>query len=58
MRKHCYKASQQPNADPLAFKCLAEAQLNLGQRQEAEESYLTYLSSTKAKNRLLCFTFY
>nr|HIL74387.1 tetratricopeptide repeat protein [Rhodospirillales bacterium] len=44
MRKHCLKASQQPNSDPLAFKCLGEAQLNLGQRQMAEESFLTYLA--------------
>ena len=44
MRKHCYKASQQANADPLAFKCLGEAELNLGNRQNAEEAYLTYLA--------------
>jgi tetratricopeptide (TPR) repeat protein len=43
MLKHCSKASQQANADSLSFKCKGEAQLNLGQRQEAEESYLTYL---------------
>ena len=44
MLKHCSKATKQPNADPRAFKCLAEAQLNLGHRQQAEESLLTYLS--------------
>ncbi len=43
MRDYCFKATQQANADALAFKCLAEAQLNLGQRQLAEEAYLTYL---------------
>ncbi len=43
MRDHCYKASQQQNANPLAFKCLGEAYLNLGSRQLAEEAYLTYL---------------
>lgn len=44
MRDHCYKASQQQNANPLAFKCLGEAYLNLGNRQLAEEAYLTYLA--------------
>ena len=44
MLKHCTEATKQANADPLAFKCLGEARLNLGHQQFAEEAYLTYLS--------------
>lgn len=44
MLEHCSEAAKQVNANPLAFKCLGEAQLNLGRQQLAEEAYLTYLS--------------
>ena len=44
MLKHCSAATQQANADPLAFKCLGDAQLNLGHQELAEEAYLAYLN--------------
>ncbi|MGR9052660.1 MAG: tetratricopeptide repeat protein [Gammaproteobacteria bacterium] len=43
MLRHCSEAARLPNADPLAFKCIGEAELNLGHTQAAEEAYLTYL---------------
>lgn len=39
----CQNAMNTPGVDPLAFKCVAEAQAHLGNRLEAEAGYLTYL---------------
>lgn len=44
MQEQCLAATKLPNPDPEAFRCLGEAQLNLGQRQPAEASLLTYLT--------------
>lgn len=43
MLKHCQKVIEEAYPPPQAFKCIGDAQLKLGRRQEAESAYLTYL---------------
>jgi Tfp pilus assembly protein PilF len=45
MNDLCREASREPNADPRAFVCLAEASLKLGARDQAKGAYLAYLQN-------------
>jgi tetratricopeptide (TPR) repeat protein len=43
MLENCQMAAKEKNPNPLAFKCIGDAQLKLGDRDAAEAAYLTYL---------------
>jgi Tfp pilus assembly protein PilF len=43
----CRQATREPNADPRAFVCVAEASLKLGAREQAKDAYLAYLQNAE-----------
>lgn len=45
MLQHCEMAAKEKNPDPTAFRCIGDAQMQLGNRSAAEAAYLTYLNS-------------
>ncbi len=44
MLQHCQMATEEKNPPPLAFKCIGNAQVHLGNRSAARSAYVTYLS--------------
>jgi tetratricopeptide (TPR) repeat protein len=48
MLRYCQQAIEQPYPPPQAFKCIGDANLKLGNRQAAENAYLTYLEKMPA----------
>jgi len=45
MLEHCRMAAKETNPDPMAQKCIGDAQARLGNRAAAESAYLTYLDN-------------
>ncbi len=43
MLEHCQMAAKEANPDPLAQKCIGDAQVKLGNRTAAKNAYQTYL---------------
>ncbi len=52
MLRFCQQAIEQPYPPPQAFKCIGDAHLKLGNRQEAESAYLTYLEKMPADTEI------